>query len=457
METTIASIWHILKQSRDERKLLPLAVRKRALQQLQRGLDEHQEDIMAALVHDLGRPRFESYISEIALIKTEIKTALNSLARWSAKKKVHTSLPFQPGSSWIIPTPKGLVLIIAPWNYPFQLSLIPLVSAIAAGNCAIIKPSDLAPHSSAVIANIVKKFLDPDCFSVLEGDHLVCDSLLDEPFDHIFFTGSTHIGRHVMEKAALNLTPVTLELGGKSPAIMDESSLNEVSIKRLLWGKFINAGQTCIAPDYVLIKKSLINDFVQQAKKQLFTMFGSKPHQSSSFARIINERHLLRLMKYLKQGVIVHGGSSDQKGLFLEPTLMTDVALDEAVMQEEIFGPILPIVGVNSIHEAIGFINDRPRPLSLYIFSSSNKNIDKVLHETNSGSVGINDCVSQAGLESLPFGGVGQSGFGNYHGHHGFLTFSHMRAVYQRSLHLDNSVRYPPYSHHKLNMAKLIL
>lgn len=457
MEKTISSVWQTLKKSSDEKKLVPLKARKIALQQLQRGLEELQEDIMTALVHDLGRPRFESYVLEIALIKNEIKSALKSLPSWSAKKKVRTTLPFQPGSSWIAPTPKGLVLIIAPWNYPFQLSLLPLVSAIAAGNCAIIKPSELAPHSSTVIANLISHYLDPNYFRVLEGDHQVCDSLLDMPFDHIFFTGSNHIGRHVMKRASEHLTPLTLELGGKSPAIIDNSGLNEVTIKRLLWGKFMNAGQTCIAPDYVLIEKSLITKFVQMAKKQLRIMFGDNAHQSSSFARIVNEKHLLRLIQYLKVGTIAHGGNYDQKGLFLEPTLMTDIPLDAAVMQEEIFGPILPIIGYENIDEAINFINARPKPLALYVFSSINKTVQKVLHDTVSGSVGINDCVSQAGIEGLPFGGVGASGFGNYHGHHGFLTFSHMRAVYQRSTHLDNPLRYPPYSTHKLKVAQLIL
>lgn len=457
MNTTLADIHATLKTSHQSRLLWPLAARKAALKQLQKALVKNEERIYHALAQDLSRSHFESYVLEIAIIKQEITTALQSLSGWSKKQAVPTPLPFQPGTTWVEPTPKGVVLIIAPWNYPFQLSLVPLISAIAAGNCVMIKPSEIASASALVIADIVTDYLDPRCFRVINGDIHTAQKLLDMPFDHIFYTGSTRVGIEVMKKAALNLTPVTLELGGKSPAIIDESCNLDLSVKRLLWGKCINAGQTCIAPDYVLIPHHMIKDFINKAKQHINTMFGSNKAASNSYGRIINQAHFGRLVGYLKDGLIAHGGSYNQESRFIEPTLLIDVKPDSAVMRDEIFGPILPIIGVDDMHHAIDFIVRRPHPLALYIFSQNQQSIETVIKNTSSGSVCVNDCLSQAGIKDLPFGGVGLSGFGNYHGKYGFLTFSYLRAVHQRSMHLDNPIRYAPYSDQKLKIARLLI
>jgi aldehyde dehydrogenase (NAD+) len=446
-----------LRTAHDERLLWPIPARKNALRQLLKAVLDNEENINKALSEDLGRPQFEAFVLEVAIVKEEIHTALKALGSWSKAQPITTPIQFQPGSSYVKPSPKGVVLIIAPWNYPIQLSLVPLVSAIAAGNCAIIKPSELAPQSALLLATIVNNYLDPRCFRVINGDVQVAQELLDLPFDHIFYTGSTKVGKEVMKKAAHHLTPVTLELGGKSPAIIDETCDLDVSVKRLLWGKCVNAGQTCIAPDYVLINHRLIPEFIGLAKKHLLSMFGEQVEQSTSFGRIVNARHFERLTSYLQDGRIVHGGVSNKDTRFIEPTILIDVQEGASVMHDEIFGPILPIMSTENIDQAIGFINARPHPLALYVFSNNQKTIEKIITNTSSGGVCINDCLSHAGIIDLPFGGVGHSGFGNYHGKYGFLTFSHMRAVHKRSMLLDNPLKYAPYSDHKLKLARILL
>lgn len=454
---SIDNLHQTLTNKAKERPLLSLAARQLALQQLRTAVINSEERIYQALMHDLRRPHFESYAAEFALIIEEINVAQKNLETWAKRRHVYTPLVFQPGSSYIEPCPKGLVLIVAPWNYPFQLSLVPLISAIAAGNCAILKPSEISSASAMLISEIITNSLDPSCFQVVLGDRAIAEQLLDKPYDHIFYTGNTEVGREVMAKAARFLTPVTLELGGKSPCIIDESADLSLSAKRILWGKCLNAGQTCIAPDYVLIKPHLIDEFVKHAKLHLSSMFGENPQAAESFGRIINERHYSRLAGYLGQGRIVHGGHHDRADLFIEPTIMTDVDKNASLMTEEIFGPILPLVSVHNLDEAINFIDQRPHPLALYIFSTNQQVIDRVLHNTLSGSVAINDTVSQVGNCELPFGGVRSSGIGAYHGHFGFETFSHMRAIYRRANMLDLPIKYPPYTEKKLNLVKLVL
>lgn len=453
----IAEIHETLVQSNLKRVLLPERARKAALKQLLSAVQENEERIISALKTDLGRARFESYVAEIAFIKEEINLALRSLSRWCHKTHVKTPIVFQPGSSYVEPTPKGVVLILAPWNYPFQLSFVPLISAIAAGNCAIVKPSEIASASSEVIASIINSSLDTKCFRAICGDADIAKALLELPFDHIFYTGNTTVGSYVMEKAARHLTPVTLELGGKSPAIVDASCNLPLTVKRILWGKCLNAGQTCIAPDYVLIDNRLKDEFIKLAKVYLASMYGENAQDSNSLGRIINDHHFNRLQNYLKDGCIVHGGRHDKSKKYFEPTLITDVPLDSPLMTEEIFGPILPIIGINSIDDGIAFVASRPHPLALYIFATNDGVIRNVLEHTISGGVAINDVIAHVGIIDLPFGGIRHSGIGAYHGHHGFQTFSHMRAVHRRANMLDNPIKYAPYSDQKLRLAKIVM
>ena len=434
-----------------------VARRISALESLLKAVARQEDKITAAIKEDLGRCAFETYLLEISMVKEELKRAIKCTKMWSAPRPVGIPIVLQPGRAFIEPTPKGLVLIIAPWNYPFQLGLVPLISAIAAGNCAILKPSELAPASSRLIKEIVESSLDPSCYQVIEGDAVTAQELLDHSFDHIFYTGSTAIGREVMKKAAVHLTPVTLELGGKSPVIVDETAPLDLAAKENCAGKFINAGQTCIAPDYVLVHTSVYDAFVSALKKNLTAMLGEDGQESSSYGRIINDRHLKRLVGYLKDGTIISGGAYNATTKFFEPTLMTNVHKNAPLFNEEIFGPILIIEPVDTIEDAIAFITARPHPLALYVFSKNKGQIDHIKENTQSGGMCINDCVIHVGVAGLPFGGVGHSGMGGYHGQFGFETFSHMRGVLQKSLKFDNPVKYAPYSQGKLRFAKAVM
>lgn len=457
LKNPFLDIFNLLKSSKERHALKPIAVRREALRKLEQAITENEDLIYAALKEDLGRAPFETFITEISLIKGEIKLAERSLAHWSKPVRVSTPLVFQPGSSFVEATPKGVVLIIAPWNYPMQLSLLPLISAIAAGNCAIIKPSELAPASLQALLHVVNDYLDPSSFRVIPGGKEEAQALLDLPFDHIFYTGGARVGQLVLEKAAKHLTPTTLELGGKSPVIIDENTNLKLAVKRIWWAKCINAGQTCVAPDYVLLPENLKKDFINLSKDYLYKTYGDEIEKSSSYARIINEQHLKRLAGYLTQGDILFGGNFKKEKLFFEPTLIDNIPVNAPALEEEIFGPILPLVGVKNLEEAIAFVNSRPHPLALYLFSDDKESIKKVKDETQSGAISINECLSHAGILGLPFGGVGQSGMGNYHGKFGFLTFSYLRAVHHRANMLDNPVKYPPYSDQKLNLARLVM
>lgn len=446
-----------LRASHQRQILMPLKKRYALLKALYQGLCDNESRILQALKDDLGKSPFESYVAEIALVKEEIKTAERFLSQWCAVRPVSTPLVFQPGTSFVKPTPKGVVLIIAPWNYPFQLSLVPLVSALAAGNCVVLKPSEHALHSEKLIKEIIEKYLDRDCVSVLCGDRELAQALVETPFDHIFYTGSTQVGREVMKKAAHNLVPVTLELGGKSPAIVAEDADIDRAAQRIMWAKCLNAGQTCIAPDYVLLHERQIEPFVMSAKKYLRAMYGDDPRLSEDYGRIINRHHTERLKNYLFDGRIVCGGTIDLDERYVEPTIMVEVKPDATVMKEEIFGPILPLISVKNTDEAISFVTAREHPLALYIFSHNKKTIKKICDGTLSGGVVINDCITHVAISDLPFGGIRHSGMGNYHGRYGFETFSHLRAFHQKGRFFDNPIKYPPYSSVKLSLARLAM
>lgn len=415
---------------------------------------ENKEAILNALKSDLNKPRFESYVTELLVVK-EIDYAIKHIKFWTKPKRVATPLEQFPASALIYPEPRGVVLIVSPWNYPFNLMISPLVGAIAAGNCAILKPSEIALHTSHLLADIFKKNFDTAYIAVVEGDVETSQQLLKEKFDRIFFTGSTAVGKIIMEAAAKHLTPVTLELGGKTPCIVDADVHIERAARRIAWGKFINAGQTCVAPDYILLDRTIKKDFLDSIKKCIQEFYGDNPAKSPDYARIINKRHFNRLAAFLNDGKIIAGGQTDVENNYIAPTVIDNVSLNAPVMQEEIFGPILPVIEYNDLTEAISIVNERPKPLALYFFSKNKNHQERVLRETSSGGVCINDTVMHLGVPDLPFGGVGDSGMGSYHGKASFDIFSHQKSVLKNSFLMDIKLRYAPYEG-KLNLIKRI-
>ncbi|MEA5580903.1 aldehyde dehydrogenase [Nodularia harveyana UHCC-0300] len=416
---------------------------------------ENSPAIIQALKADLKKPEFETYATEIGVVG-EIDYAIKHLKNWTQPKKAAVPWKFFPYSAKIYPEPLGVVLVIGPWNYPLQLIISPLVGAIAAGNCTILKPSEIAPHTSSLVAEIIGKYFTPDYIAIVEGGVETSQKLLAEKFDHIFFTGGTAVGKIVMAAAAKHLTPVTLELGGKSPCIIDTEINLEYTARRIVWGKFINAGQTCIAPDYLLVDQKIKKDLINEMKKCLTEFYGDNPATSPDYARIISQKQFDRLANFLKDGEIIIGGETKPGELYISPTLLDNVSLTDAVMQEEIFGPILPIIEYTKITDAIALINSQPKPLALYLFTQ-NKNLQtQVLQQTSSGGVCLNDTVMQVGVSSLPFGGVGNSGIGSYHGKASFDTFSHYKSVLKNYFWLDLNWRYAPYKD-KLSALKRII
>jgi aldehyde dehydrogenase (NAD+) len=415
------------------------------LKKLKEGIRKYEPEIIAALHSDFRKPPFESYATEIGILYTEIDHVIRHIRSWSRPRRVATPIIHFLSRSRIYHDPYGVVLIISPWNYPFQLTIAPLIGAIAAGNCVLVKPSEFSPATSATMAKMIAELFDPGYLAVFQGDAEATQQILAEKFDYIFYTGSTAVGRIIMTAAARHLTPVTLELGGKSPCIVDQDANLNYGIKRIAWGKFLNAGQTCIAPDYVLIHRKIKEVFVEKMIHTIHTFYGEDPMESPDYARIINERHFNRLIHLMEKGRILSGGNSRRKDLYIAPTLIDQVSPDDPVMQEEIFGPILPLIEYDNIDEAIAFVNQWPKPLALYCFSESKKIQDRVLQETSSGGGCINDTISHIGSQELPFGGIGESGMGGYHGKASFDTFTHERGVLFRSNLLDMPLRYPPY------------
>ncbi|MCA9600701.1 MAG: aldehyde dehydrogenase family protein, partial [Myxococcales bacterium] len=418
LDGTIASQVSELRKTFESGKTRPLAWRRAQLRALEAMLTERESELLEALRADMRKPRFEAWGAEIRYVANESKMARDMLDEWAAPEPVATNFVNQPGKSRIHKDPLGVVLIIGPWNYPIQLVLAPLIGAIAAGNCAVIKPSEVSVHASAALAKWLPKYLDTTAFRIVEGGVPETTALLAEPFDHIFYTGNGTVGRIVMEAAAKHLTPVTLELGGKSPTIIDEHVDLDVAVRRTLWGKFFNVGQTCTAPDYVLVHERVEEAFVNACKEKIREFYGDDPSKSDSYARVVNERHWQRLMDLLDdtKGDVVTGGTGDRTSCYLAPTLLRNVAPDATVMKAEIFGPILPVLKVRNMDEAIRFVNARPKPLALYVFTKDGGVAERVLAETSSGGVCVNEVVSHFTVPDLPFGGVGASGMGAYHG-----------------------------------------
>lgn len=423
----------------------PFDFRKDALNTLKDQLKARETDILEALRKDLHKPNAEAYLTEIGFLFEEIGHTLKHLEEWMKPRRRRSSLFAPFSTSRIHAEPLGTVLIIGPWNYPFQLLISPLVGAIAAGNCSVLKPSELAPHTSAAVARLVASAFDPGFITVAEGGVEVSQALLAEKWDHIFFTGGTQVGKHIMAAAAKHLTPVTLELGGKSPCIVDEETDLEGTARRIAWGKFLNAGQTCVAPDYLLVPPSLKKPLVDRLAHYVKQFFGDSPEHSPDYARIINARHFQRLTSLIDKSKVAFGGEGNAEKLYLAPTVMTDVKPGDKVMEDEIFGPILPVVEYRTLDEAIHFVNSRPKPLALYFFGKNRDHEKRILAETSFGGGCINDTLVHLGNPRLPFGGVGESGMGAYHGKYSFDTFSHFKSVVKRSFLVDPMLRYPPY------------
>ncbi len=435
-------------------KTKPIEFRLEQLQRLKAAIQGRQAEIVQAVRTDLGRPEYEGYF-EVGVL-SELSYILKQFKSWAKPRRVGLPLPQLPGSAWVQPEPLGVILIIGPWNYPFQLLISPLMGAIAAGNCAILKPSELAPATSGVVAALVKETFDPEYVAVVEGGVETAQALLAEKFDHIFFTGGSRVGQIVMEAAAKQLTPVTLELGGKSPCIVDKEINVEVTAKRIIWGKFLNAGQTCVAPDYLLVQEEIKPKLLPALQQVMAEFFGEDPAQSPDFARIINERQFDRLGSLLPGEEILVGGETDRDSRYIAPTLLNNVSWDAPIMQEEIFGPLLPILTYKTLEEAIAQINARPKPLALYLFSRNQAIQDQVLAATSSGGVCLNDVFLQVAIWGLPFGGVGNSGIGAYHGQTSFETFSHLKSVLKKPFWLDLAWRYAPYAK-KLDFFKKMI
>ncbi|MEB3160828.1 MAG: aldehyde dehydrogenase family protein [Synechocystis sp.] len=416
-----------------------------ALQRLKQEIQTQETAILAALQQDLHKPQFEGYVNEVLSTIREIDHVMRHLSQWVKPQRVGTNPLVFPATAQIQAEPLGVVLIISPWNYPFSLCLMPLIGAIAAGNCALVKPSELAPATSNVVKDVISSCFDSAWVTVMEGDETVSQHLLQLSFDHIFFTGSPRVGKLVMAAAAQQLTPVTLELGGKSPCIVAAETNLQETAKRIIWGKCINAGQTCVAPDYLLVEERCLFELLPLLKQTIIDFFGADPSQSETYCRIINSRHWSRLVSLLNQGQVIHGGDFHQGDRYFAPTLMREPDLTGAIMQEEIFGPILPILTYQTLDEAIAFVNERPKPLALYFFSDNRSQQEQILAETSSGGVCLNDILLHLAVADLPFGGVGMSGMGRYHGKASFDTFSHHKSILHRPFWGETNLRYPPY------------
>ena len=420
-----------------------LNYRIEALQKLRNAIKNNEKTLMEALRTDLNKSEFDAYTSEIGFVLEELRFTIKHLRSWAAPKKVKTPVTHIGSNSYIYPEPYGVALIIAPWNYPFQLAVAPLIGAIAAGNCAIIKPSELTPKTSEVLETLIKEIFPEEYIAVVQGGVETSQALLNEQLDYIFFTGSVPVGKIIMEAAAKHLTPVTLELGGKSPCIVHEDANLRLSAKRIAWGKFTNAGQTCIAPDYLYVHKSIKDVFLQQFKETTLELYGKEPLKNPDFTRIVSERHFNRLSSFLDNGQLFMGGNTDKERLTIEPTVLTDITWEESIMQDEIFGPLLPVLEYDDLSEVIEGIHRHPKPLALYIFSENNNIQEEVLNKVSFGGGCVNDTVYHFVSPYLPFGGVGTSGIGAYHGKGNFDTFSHQKSVLKQTTKFDIPFRYP--------------
>ncbi|KAM4046087.1 aldehyde dehydrogenase family 3 member A2 isoform 1-T1 [Anomaloglossus baeobatrachus] len=440
-------------------KTRSLDFRLQQLEAMKKMIIENETAIKEALKADLHKNAYASYSYEIMGLLNELELSIDNLHNWTAPQHVKKNILTLQDDVYINYEPLGVVLVIGAWNYPLVVLLQPVVGAIAAGNSVVIKPSEVSEHTAALLEKIVPQYLDKELYPVVNGGIPETTELLAERFDHIFYTGNTNVGKIIMTAAAKFLTPVTLELGGKSPCYIDKDCDIDIAGRRITWGKFVNCGQTCIAPDYVLCDKSIQSKLIEKIKETLKEFYGDNPKESTDYERIINTRHFKRVLGLLEGEKIAIGGEQDESSCYIAPTVLIDVKPEAKVMQEEIFGPLLPIISVNNVDEAIEFINQREKPLALYAFANDKKIIKKMISQTSSGGVTGNDVIMHFTVNELPFGGVGHSGIGAYHGKHTFDTFSHKRACLIKSLSMEgaNKLRYPPYSQKKLDWAKFLL
>lgn len=437
-------------------KTKELDFRLKALAKLREGIKAYEQKIMDTINLELNKSEFEAYSTEIGVVLSEISFCQKHLRSWVKPKRVKTPLTHIGSASYIYPDPYGVALIIAPWNYPFQLAIAPLVGAIAAGNCAIIKPSELTPKTAQVIEELITELFPEEYIAVVQGGVETSQALLQEKFDKIFFTGSVPVGKIVMEAAGRNLVPVTLELGGKSPCIVHEDANLKMAAKRTAWGKYINAGQTCVAPDYVYVHRKVRDEFYQELKKAIVDLYGNDPLKNPNYTHIVSERHFDRLTAFLSNGQVLHGGGFDRENLVIEPTVLTGITWDDPVMEDEIFGPILPIMEYEELEQVIDGIHNHPKPLALYLFTENSKVADEVLKHVTFGGGCINDTIYHLVTPYLPFGGVGYSGIGSYHGKKSFEAFSHMKSVLKQTSRFDLPMRYPNMKN-GLKLIKLFL
>lgn len=424
-----------------------LKYRKQQLKLLSKNIKNHENELLDALYKDLGKSKVEAYATEIGMLLKSIKLMRKELKNWSKTKQTDTPLYLFPTKSYIKKEPYGTVLIIGPFNYPVQLVFEPLIGAIAAGNTAIVKPSELTPHVAIVIKDIIEDTFDEAYVSVVEGGIEETQALLSLPFDYMFFTGSEKVGKIVYEAAARKLIPVTLELGGKSPVIVDDTANIKVASERISFGKFTNAGQTCVAPDYILVQRKVKNDLIKTLKKTITEFYGENIEKSPDFGRIVNQKHFNRLNDLIQihKDNVVFGGNSSKEDLYIEPTLLDNITNDNKIMKEEIFGPILPIITYDNFDEVLEIIQSKSKPLSLYLFSEDENMTHRVVEELSFGGGAINDTLMHLANPNLPFGGVGSSGIGQYHGKYSFDTFSHMKSYTFKSTRLESSLFFPPY------------
>ena len=430
--------------------------RKQQLQQIKRLVNDNEQDFIDALASDLGKPAQEAWITEVSYVTGDVDHVCKRLSAWAKKRRVATPIVAQPGRSYIQPEPQGTVLIIGAWNYPMQLILAPLVAVLAAGNCAIVKPSELAPATSTLLVKLIPQYLDSQAVSVVEGAVEETSALLSLPFNHIMYTGNGQVARIVMTAAAKHLTPVTLELGGKSPVYVDKSTDITITAQRIAWGKWMNAGQTCIAPDYIITTADMVTPLVDALKQQIEKMFGKDPKQSKSYGRIVNTRHAQRIAQYLTDIDVETGGEVDIENKYIAPTIVLNPPLDSTLMTDEIFGAILPVITIDSFDDAKRFVKERDKPLSSYIFSKNKEQCQTWVNEISSGSQCINDVIMFNAVPELPFGGIGPSGMGQYSGKAGFDNFSHLKSVLARPFVKDLPVRFAPYSKMKFKFLRWI-
>lgn len=426
------------------------------LTKLRQGILLHEEEILNALKKDLGKPYFEGYATEVGFVLDSIQYMINHVATWSKDQQVKTPIHQPMAKSYYKYDPYGTVLIIAPFNYPFQLLIEPLIGAIAAGNTAILKPSEYTPHTEAVLLKLITELFDPNYIAVVVGGREMTTELINMPFDYIFFTGSVPVGKVVMKAAAENLVPVTLELGGKSPVIVHKDANIKVAAKRIAWGKFMNAGQICVAPDYVYVHKSVEKAFIDELAKVIVDFYGIAPIKSPDYCRIVNERHFDRITGLINHDKVIIGGQYDRLERYIAPTVMSNVVWSDEIMKDEIFGPVLPLLTYDNLEEVIDVVRSHPKPLAFYVFSENEKIQDLLMDQIPFGGGCINDTISHVASSALPFGGVGSSGMGAYHGHDSFLTFSHRKSILKKSTKFELPLVYPPYKNHLKWVKKLL-